>query len=55
MANKNRGWVTARELWRSPKYANRETKISPYKMLIRDSGYASWKLFSWMKIRKENK
>ena len=55
MANKNRGWVTTRELWRSPKSTNMETKISPYKMLIRDSGYASWRLFSWMKIRKEDK
>ena len=55
MANKNRGWVTTRELWRSPKYESMVGRMSPYKLLAKDVSYAAWRVFSSIRIRKEDK
>jgi hypothetical protein len=55
MAKENKEWVRTRELWRFSRCDAREPKRSAYRMLTTDSGDAAWRLFSWIRIRKEDK
>ena len=55
MAKENKEWVRTRELWRFSWYNARESKRPPHRILITDSGDAAWRLFSSIRIRKEDK
>ena len=42
MAKENKEWINSRTCWRYSKYESMVGRMSPYKLLAKDVGYAAW-------------